>query len=93
MILSKGWGFCHENCGDAKGQAEIWQHELKKVQLTVLPDKLCAKFGKVTEQEDLMMVVNTRIELCGAFINSMNMTVVTNKKGYEQMSRILICPK
>ena len=64
-----------------KDMNSIYTFELKRVQLTVLPDSLCAKFGKITELEDLKMVVNTRIELCGAFINSMNMSVLTKKKG------------
>ena len=56
--------------------------------MTILSDSNCKKFGKITEpgsgwkaKEELMMVVNTRIELCGAFVNTMNVSIIQNLKG------------
>ena len=47
------------------------------MQLTVLSDKLCEEIGNV-DKDNLgkEMVVNNQIELCGAFVNEMNVTFV-----------------
>ena len=55
---------------------------MKKVRLTVLSDEMCKKFGVVKEKEDekkekaRVLVVNTRKELCGAFLHKINTTFV-----------------
>ena len=50
---------------------------LQKVQLTILDDGLCNEIGNA-EADSLgnEQVVNTRKELCGAFVNEMNVTFV-----------------
>ena len=50
---------------------EIWVMELKKVQLTVLSQKLCSKFGLIKEADVVKLAVNPRKELCGAFIDKL----------------------
>ena len=50
---------------------EIWIKELKKVQLTVLSQKLCSKFGLIKEADVVKLAVNPRKELCGAFIDKL----------------------
>ena len=47
------------------------------MQLTILSDKLCKEIGTV-DADNLgdQHVVNTRKELCGAFVNEMNVTFV-----------------
>ena len=51
--------------------------ELRKVQLTVLSDKLCKEMGNIKEDNlGGLQVVNTKKELCGAFVNTMNITFV-----------------
>ena len=52
-------------------------HELRKVKLSILSDRLCKEIGNV-DSDNLggELVVNTRKELCGAFVNSMNVTFV-----------------
>ena len=70
----QGWGFCHKVC-HRDHQAYI--HTLQKVQLTILDDGLCNEIGNA-EADSLgnEQVVNTRKELCGAFVNEMNVTFV-----------------
>ena len=60
-------------------------HELQQLKLTILSDELCEKFGKVdnwykSEKTNLggkyVLVSNTRKELCGAFVNNVNVTFV-----------------
>ena len=62
---------------------DLYVDMLRKVRLTILSDELCSKFGVVEELDDIKMVVNTRKELCGAFINTMNVTFVN----YTQISQ------
>ena len=52
-------------------------HNLKKVKLTILSDKLCKEIGNV-DADNLgnQQIVNTRKELCGAFVNEINVTFV-----------------
>ena len=54
-----------------------YMHSLKKVQLTILDDELCKEIGNA-EADSLgnEQVVNVRKELCGAFVNEMNVTFV-----------------
>ena len=59
---------------------EIWVNSLKKIKLTVLSQKLCSKFGVIEEHNDLEMVVNPRKELCGAFINKLDVAFVNYTK-------------
>ena len=74
LTFPKGWGFCHKVCQE---KYDIFQHKLTKVQLTILSDKLCKEIGTV-DADNLgdQHVVNTRKELCGAFVNEMNVTFV-----------------
>ena len=47
------------------------------MQLTILSDTLCKEIGNVeADHLGLAQVVNTRKELCGAFVNEMNVTFV-----------------
>ena len=55
-------------CDDIK---KIWIHELRKVKLTVLSQKLCSKFGLIKEADVVKLAVNPRKELCGAFIDKL----------------------
>ena len=85
----KGWGFCHKACDK---NYEIYSHHLKKVRLTILDDKFCKKIGTVEEDNlGIQSVVNTRKELCGAFVNTMNVTFVNytyrREEGKKKQSR------
>ena len=47
------------------------------VRLTILSDEMCHELGNLAEDETQgEFVVNTRKELCGAFVNEMNVTTV-----------------
>ena len=56
--------------------------ELQQLKLTILSDELCKKFGKVDNwyrsdsNGKVVLVSNTRNELCGAFVNNVNVTFV-----------------
>ena len=69
----QGWGFCHRVCDR---DHDIFTHTLKKVQLTILSEKLCEEVGNA-EADNLgnENVVNVRKELCGAFVNLANVTL------------------
>ena len=56
---------------------DIFYNRLKMVRLTILEDDLC-KISATVDEDNLgaQIVVNTRKELCGAFVNSMNLTYV-----------------
>ena len=69
---SEHWGFCHISCL----KPDIYGKGLKKVILTTLSDNLCQKFGKIVEQDDLKLIANTAVELCGAFVNKLNVNLV-----------------
>ena len=71
---TQGWGFCHQACDK---NYNIFGHQLKKVRLTILSEELC-KISATVDEDNLgvQIVVNTRKELCGAFVNSMNVTFV-----------------
>ena len=43
------------------------------VKLTILSDKMCRTLANIPKKK---IAVNTKIELCGAFINEMNVTTV-----------------
>ena len=70
--------------------------ELRKVQLTILSDELCKEMGTV-QADNLgdLMAANTRKELCGAFINTMNLTFVNythlKKQESERLRNIASC--
>ena len=72
--MIQGWGFCHQACDK---NYEIFNHLLKKVRLTILSEEFC-KIMATVDEDNLggQIVVNTRKELCGAFVNSMNVTYV-----------------
>ena len=36
-VICKGWGFCHHSCNEES----IYEHKLKMVKLTTLPDDFC----------------------------------------------------
>ena len=47
------------------------------MQLTILPEQLCKEVGNVpADNLGNEQVVNHRRELCGAFVNEMNVTLV-----------------
>ena len=72
--MIQGWGFCHQACDK---NYNIWVHELKKVRLTTLSDELCKKTGDADKDNlGVQVVVNTRKELCGGFVNTLNVTFV-----------------
>ena len=55
----------------------FYSNDLRMVRLTTLPDQLCKELG--TQARDNLggqMVVNTRVELCGAFVNNIDITLV-----------------
>ena len=56
---------------------DIFSNQLRMVRLTILEDDLC-KISATVDEDNLgaQIVVNTRKELCGAFVNSMNLTYV-----------------
>ena len=77
----QGWGFCHSSC-ELK---DIFSSNLKKVQLTILDDKACAIMARQDKDNFAdKQVFNKRNELCGGFINHINITIVNytlaNKK-------------
>ena len=93
LTFPKGWGFCHKVCQE---EYDIFQHKLTKVQLTILSDKLCKEIGTVeADNLGLAQVVNTRKELCGAFVNEMNVTFanytlrIFKKKNSERLHFLL----
>ena len=40
-----------------------------------MSDKLCKKFGSIYENNKLRLIANTRKELCGGFVNNVNVTI------------------
>ena len=64
------------------------------VKLTILSDKICEEMGNSPKGSngDDEEVVNVRKELCGAFVNNMNMTFVNytmdalKKQKYKRLS-------
>ena len=64
-------------CHDDKN---IWQHNLQQLKLTILSDALCKKFGRIDnwyrKHGSVVLMSNTRKELCGAFVNKANVTFV-----------------
>ena len=69
----KGWGFCHKTCKTNS----IFANDLKMVKLTILSDDFCKEIG-TAEADNLggQLVVNPNKELCGAFVNEINLTLV-----------------
>ena len=47
---------------------EVWVQELKKLKLTVLSKELCGKLGNISEKNKIRIKVDTRMELCAAFV-------------------------
>ena len=55
--------------------------KLRKMQLTMLSDKLCREIENVkADQLGVSHMVNTRKKLCAGFINDMNVTLVSYSK-------------
>ena len=57
-----------------KDQA-IWVKELQQLRIRIMSDKLCKKFGSIYENNKLRLIANTRKELCGGFVNNVNVTI------------------
>ena len=62
------------------------------MRLTILSDEFC-KISATVDEDNLggQIVVNTRKELCGAFVNSMNVTYVnytlSRNKGKKKLGK------
>ena len=55
----------------------FYSNDLRMVRLTTLPDQLCKELGtRARDNLGGQMVVNTRVELCGAFVNNIDITLV-----------------
>ena len=80
-VSVQGWGFCHKSC-----QANsIFANDLKMVKLTILSDDFCKEIG-TADADNLgsQLVVNPHKELCGAFVNIINLTLVN----YTEQNRV-----
>ena len=56
--------------------------------LTTLEDSVCKKVGNVGKTSmGIQLVVNTKMELCGAFINTMNITFVNYTINHDTKKR------
>ena len=78
-IIFQGWGFCNKVC---KEDYNIWVNRLRMVKLTILSDKMCKEIGNSPKDihGEGEFVVNVRKELCGAFVNILNVTFVNYTK-------------
>ena len=93
-IIFQGWGFCNKVC---KEDYDIWVNRLRMVKLTILSDKMCKEIGNSPKDihGEGEFVVNVRKELCGAFVNDVNVTFVNytlkifKKKNSNKLSDIL----
>ena len=72
IMILKGWGFCNKMCD--KDQT-LWVKELQQLRIRIMSDKLCKKFGSIYENNKLRLIANTRKELCGGFVNNVNVTI------------------
>ena len=70
--LNKGWGFCNKMCKETN---KIFDDELQQLKIKILSDELCKKFGSIYENNKLRLIANTRKELCGGFVNNVNVTI------------------
>ena len=68
------------------------------MQLTILSDELCKEMGTIkADHLGEQLTVNTRKELCGAFVNIMNVTFVNytrkppEKEGDSERFRNISC--
>ena len=58
------------------------------VRLTILSDKICTELGNAPENDrHEKLTVNTRKELCAAFVDEMNVTTVNYTLKKENYSR------
>ena len=83
-LSAQGWGFCHRICKESS----IFANDLNMVKLTILTDDFCKEMGTVdADNMGSQLVVNTYKELCGAFVNIINLTLVnyTEKKTEENL--------
>ena len=70
--LIKGWGFCNKMCRETN---KIFDDELQQLRIKILSDELCKKFGSIYVKNKLSLIANTRKELCGGFVNNVNVTI------------------
>ena len=54
---------------------KIFDDELQQLKIKILSDELCKKFGSIYENNKLRLIANTRKELCGGFVNNVNVTI------------------
>lgn len=82
-----GWGFCHENC-DMPSDT-IFASQLKKVQLTILDDKICKDLARVKEDNlGHKTVYNTEKEICAGFLQTVNTTKIVYKKEKDKKGHV-----
>ena len=70
--LIKGWGFCNKMCQETN---KLFDDELQQLKIKVLSDDLCKKFGTIYANNKLRLIANTKKELCGGFVNNVNVTI------------------
>ena len=70
--LIKGWGFCNKMCQETN---KLFDDELQQLKIKILSDKLCKKFGTIYANNKLRLIANTKKELCGGFVNNVNVTI------------------
>jgi len=74
--MNKGWGFCSKNCGESIFALK----KLMGAQFTVLSDERCQRSGNRIKNGQVVNNVNVKTELCAAFINLLNTTVMNYTK-------------
>ncbi|XP_023327706.1 uncharacterized protein LOC111700874 isoform X2 [Eurytemora carolleeae] len=69
--VDKGWGFCSSHCTLSEGLKE----KLKMAKISILDEKTCAALGNIKATDGSQLTVNTKTELCGAFMSTMNVSM------------------
>ena len=54
---------------------KLQSQELQQLKIKILSDKHCEKFGSIYVRNKLSKKANTRKELCGGFVNNVNVTI------------------
>ena len=54
---------------------KLFDDELQQLKIKILSDELCKRFGSIYENNKLILIANTRKELCGGFVNNVNVTI------------------
>ncbi|XP_023349609.1 uncharacterized protein LOC111718292 isoform X3 [Eurytemora carolleeae] len=71
---NKGWGFCNENCNKIS-----LADNLKMTKLSILSKRQCdgalSVLGNLVNEKMNILTVNSRVELCAAHLNKLNLTV------------------